>query len=268
MKKLLIFSIILALILNIHSSIAAASELFTLTLYSDANLLSYYRLVDGADTEGIRNFTSTNIVFQAGKFGNAAFYNGTTASSDTSTVFTEFSNATGSISIWFNTTSTGAVALFQQTKINDAEANMVLLKMNGCAGGGDLCMVVSSGGTNLLVANESVTGWNNGAWHNFIFTVSSTGNLFYVDGVLRAVTYYTGNATTKVFFNSPVGANNWGLGSSMAGASRSNYFRGFIDDVAVFNRALTPVEVECIALGTNCADLPASVKKASIINFE
>ena len=74
---------------------------------------------------------------------------------------------------------------------------------------------------------------NNGVWHNMVTTYDGSGTpvMMYIDGVL----------------NSSTGALTLGTASSYFGIGNASFanipFRGNIDDVGLWNRALTPTEI-------------------------
>jgi probable HAF family extracellular repeat protein len=84
-----------------------------------------------------------------------------------------------------------------------------------------------------------------GAWHHIAFVVNSGGGALYVDGVLRAAMGWSGG----LFFPTPgmpttttpllLGAYRSGNGDGAA----HEYFRGIIDDVAIWARSLSPNEI-------------------------
>jgi hypothetical protein len=91
---------------------------------------------------------------------------------------------------------------------------------------------------------NSAAGYNDNHWHFAVGSLSaSTGLSFYVDGVL------VGNnpaATTPENYNGywRIGEDN--LGNWPPPQPSSYYFSGQIDEVAIFNRVLSPLEVYAI----------------------
>ena len=76
-----------------------------------------------------------------------------------------------------------------------------------------------------------VTGFNDGRWHHGY--IDSAGSLYsiYVDGVFRASKTMTTNATAGTV---TIGRNTYG---------GVEYFPGQLDDIRIYNRALTATEV-------------------------
>lgn len=79
-----------------------------------------------------------------------------------------------------------------------------------------------------------------GNWHQVVLQYSAaTGNRIYVDGVLSAY----GDAAFSAF--------NWKTRLEIGWANRGAYFNGQIDDVAVWNEALTPAQISGLYAGTS-----------------
>ncbi len=82
----------------------------------------------------------------------------------------------------------------------------------------------------------STTTLSNSSWHLITVTQNySTGVLStYIDGILE------GSTTSSV---SPVPSPFLNIGSRSSSAGVSNYFNGYLDDVGIWNRALTSAEI-------------------------
>ena len=79
------------------------------------------------------------------------------------------------------------------------------------------------------------------AWHHVVYTRSGNENIMYIDGAPNTPVTSTGSI--------PANSGALSIGSYNSGA---NYFwKGNIDEVAVFPRALTPEEVKLIYDSTN-----------------
>ena len=91
----------------------------------------------------------------------------------------------------------------------------------------------------IVIANDL----NNGQWHHVAFADDyiSRSPKMYVDGVLQ-----TSNSHLLYYNRLPSSANadNMFIGSRGDFADYFNYFKGDIDEVAVFNRALTASEIQ------------------------
>ena len=99
-------------------------------------------------------------------------------------------------------------------------------------GGNNLAFGVSVNGTastNALLAG----GLLRGTWNHVVGTFDGTTVALYLNGVLRSTAALSGN-----LFDSTV---NLRLGSEQI--TGPNFFNGYLDDVRIYNRALTAAEV-------------------------
>ncbi len=81
--------------------------------------------------------------------------------------------------------------------------------------------------------NSTVIGKDD-VWYHLVVTWDGSDQYFYVDGVLKAT-----NATGSPDLDTPSGAVR--IGSSNGGAGG---WAGLIDEAVIYNRALTPLEVQ------------------------
>ena len=171
------------------------------------------------------NGTPTNVVFgTVGKFNKAAKFSATStsvlsipagSSGFTTSAFTE--------SMWVNTTQNCS-----GNKVIIAEKSAAKWWI-GCGGAGYFTLSISdsnniSGGT-----NTGTKLINDGTWHHVAAVVTSSGVSLYIDGQLQVFqpTTFTGSFTVN---------NSYVMGNY---ASGSFYYDGLLDEVAIWNRALT-----------------------------
>ncbi len=76
--------------------------------------------------------------------------------------------------------------------------------------------------------------WNDGNWHNIVAVKTSSQLILYVDGVASSINLYE---------DGKFGTNNHSL---IIGDRYNRYFNGTIDDVRVYNRALSSNEVTAL----------------------
>jgi len=94
---------------------------------------------------------------------------------------------------------------------------------------------VSADGTTVVNISSTTTNYASGAWHHITFVSNGVDLRLYVDGVIdctpiaHATGIYNGNATIYV-------------GSSASG----QYQDGLLDEIAIFNRALSATEIAAI----------------------
>ena len=88
---------------------------------------------------------------------------------------------------------------------------------------------------NWHLVNFPVDGSFNGVWHHLAGTYDETNLKLYIDGKLEAKTAYTGSIASSVI-SANIGRN----------AQTDQFYKGVIDDVRIYNRALTQDEIATI----------------------
>ncbi len=81
-------------------------------------------------------------------------------------------------------------------------------------------------------------------WHHFIITDSLDLTTVYVDGILIS------NITSGDFNNCYAGSNEFLIGGEND-PIENQYFTGSLDDIAIYNRALTPQEITALYQGSS-----------------
>lgn len=204
-------------------------ELFNHYLKNDANLQGYWRMENDWNDSSVNAYhlTPTNSpTFTAGKFnlaGNFASVSSQYASiADVSCPNLEISG-NQTLALWFKPTT---IAL------------MNLIGKNGATNQHQLYMD-ADGKINSNFSGLSVAGNTHplilvaAQWYFIVFTYDGTNTKIYVDNVVNSVAATgTTNDTNSPFY---FGRDNSGT-----------YLNGVIDDVAVWNRALSANEVKSI----------------------
>ena len=198
--------------------------------------LALYQLNGNAnDVSGSYNGTATNVTYGTGVFGQAGVFNGSSSYVDLSnTASINYSNIT--LSLWFKSTTqndgNGRVLIAK-----GSATNFVIFEY-----GGIIAVQIKQG----VVFNSPVTSFTNNQWYYLTFTISG-GNTFkfYLNGAWQ----WTGT-----------GAYPQNSENTQIGRSTDPYWQkwnGSIDQVRIFNEALTPLEIEalyteelCICEGT------------------
>jgi len=160
-------------------------------------------------------------------FDGSTQYLATTKSFINPTTFT--------LSLWFKTTTTsgGKLIGFDQYQTTSGQFDRHIYMTNS----GQLIFGIYNSGTQTITSPIS---YNDGYWHHVVVTLSSTaGSVLYVDGISVA-----SSATMTV----PEPHNGyWRIGydnlSGWPSAPTSYYFAGQIDDVSIYDRALSAAEV-------------------------
>lgn len=125
---------------------------------------------------------------------------------------------------------------FALDKVDDNNVRVAVWAITGANPG--------CGGSNLIEAySPSIP--NPYAWHHIVYTSNSSGNKLYVDGVQQTVTYSTGNSSTSAFIGgSSAGSSYINVGRAADGIAE--VFYGQIDDVRIYNYALTKQQIQLL----------------------
>jgi len=107
----------------------------------------------------------------------------------------------------------------------------------------------AGGGNGWFNGNSIITG---GDWHHFAGTYDGAGGKIYIDGALDATTEATGQINIET--------ENFWIGNNSQNTNR--FFHGMIDDVRLYNQALSPLHVSAIA---KSADEPVAASLISAV---
>jgi hypothetical protein len=138
------------------------------------------------------------------------------------------------LSVWFKTTSSGAIFGIQDTSTGGAASTFVPVLYIDT--GGLFRGEFWQGGVNPITSTNTYT---DGKWHQAVLTGSATTQSLYIDGVF--VNSLAGTITHLTMTNNQIGAAD--TASWPAAAAGWTYFNGSIDDVRLYSRALSSTEV-------------------------
>jgi len=214
----------------------AALELFSTPLFLDANLQAYYRLEGNSnDAKNSNNGTDTSISYSVtnAKFGQAADFPSSNAGSYIAIPVSISATHDFTLHCWVYIPSTSQLGTF--IKIGDASSGYAI----GVGSG-----TMTSNGNNLIGLYEGVS-WLDSATaigtglHMVDLVGDSSGHpKMYLDGVQ----VYSDTSNTPI-----APANSAAIGRATGSNRYFNY--GNIDDVALFNRALTAGEITSLYTG-------------------
>ncbi len=159
-----------------------------------------------------------------GLLGSALQFDGVDDTVDLATMFDPITD-TFSLSVWFNengnNTSSGQV-LFQQLNGSGQGRTLLFLRPNNTLGS-------NLGGwtPGFLAASEN-------AWHHAVLTFDGTTVRLYLDGQFDNSTVVTAEAADGIL---QLGSNR----------GNSGFFAGFMDEVVVYSRVLTELEILALA---------------------
>ncbi|GJL61425.1 MAG: hypothetical protein NPIRA04_00790 [Nitrospirales bacterium] len=147
----------------------------------------------------------------------------------------------GTISAWVKTTDTNEVIFSISNNNEDDDA--VALRIDS-SGNLEYRAYVNEAAELLVSSNAAI---NDGAWHHVAVAVNSSGNTLYIDGQKADVTYGTGSASTDRFFDDVSGLNDMRIGRNQSNDGSRWHFGGLIDDVRVYNAALSVADIAAVA---------------------
>ena len=219
------------------NGLLTTTDLSTVDYPAGTGCIALYEMNGNSnDTNNTYNGTPTNITYEGGAFDQAAVFNGSSSYIDTGLTWGGSSQI--SWSGWVNTAgginqylvadfnSSGANASFRFA-VQFHSSNVLYVGTNN-----------SGGGSGTFINFGSITNYLN-KWTHVAVTVNGTEVKAYLDGSL----FGTGTGTALA-----AGANPFVIGAYTAGSSRQN-FNGLIDQVRIFNTALTQSQVTTLARG-------------------
>lgn len=197
--------------------------LYATSLINDANLVSYWKM-DGnsRDSKGSNHGTDSAVAYAGsyGRFGQGGYYNGSTSVTTCGNTGIPMGASARTLSAWYY-------------KIGNVDWNMNTIVGWGSAAAGSYSI--------LAIYNDKVFFWDyrddvggttvipNGVWVHVCATYDGTTEKVYLNGILEG---------SKAVAINTISSNVW------IGDSPSNLpCYGYIDDVAVFSRALSAAEV-------------------------
>gem|GEM_PF-749669 len=164
----------------------------------------------------------------------------------------------GTIAGWFNVDEDRTQAIFTLTE-GSASDN----RIHVAVGPGTMTyddegfgyVIRRAGDTKLaMMVRNGEYYYTDGAWHHFAVTTGTGDNRIYIDGVSQTVAFHDGSSSTNEFsnINSPT---HMRIGSGRIGNTDESFVNGKIDDVRIYDRALSFQEIDEIYTG----DLPGPV---------
>lgn len=214
-------------------------------LISTTSLSAYYKLNGNLNgTVGPTPLSAPNgVTYSTGKFGDAngsASFNGTTTYLSSSVPDSAYAGSGGNISVmlWIYPTSTGIAATYDITNYFNGTAGWRLRMVGNGVSGQNL--VAQIAGTTLTGPIIPINTWTQ---IGFTYNNNANGFILYVNGSAVATGGTAGMNTTGVSFNFRIGRSHLNTGAA-------NWYPGLVDDVNIWQRALTSTEVATLAL--NC----------------
>lgn len=230
-----------------------AIELFSNSLYSDANLVAYYRLEDLTDAKGGSSWTNSGATSVAGKFNNGYDFESGSSTFMKMALPAGVKVANPTFHAWFNMESTGGthVILAGTPKGTTADGRGFTLRVTTTG----LAQVRKGEGDGSFTTLSGVTTMSTGIWYMLDATYDGSTLKIYLNGrldnsVSDAVAI---DWTDNVSGVGPDPAQLYlgGDRNNTAGTDANiNFADGIIDDVAIFSRALTDAEIYSLYTST------------------
>jgi len=224
------------------NSAGAACTTDTVQILGDTSCVAYYKMNDATDETGSYDGTATNVNFNvAGKFGNAGEFNG--SSSKITNTNQVIPNGATSFSFWYNPSGATSVQYIIGSGVATASKGISVAYTGST---GTFGVVILKGVTALAANFSGTTAYSNTDWHNVsvIWDGTTTSNAvkIYVNGSLEA----EGTSNTS---SASIGAyTTFGIG----GVNGGGYAKGKIDQVRIFDRAITANEVTTLYNEVQC----------------
>ncbi len=229
---------------EIASAFGAGSAGHCVSIAPPANLVSWYRAEFTAkDSIGSNHGTLQNGASLAtGMIGQAFSFDGINDSVNIPAASSLNVGAQATFAFWMRPDPSNPMnACCQGLVVRD---NMSIEIANPFGVPVGIIFGASNGGTNVHTSDVVGTGFpvTAGQWHHVVGTYDGTAVRLYVDGLERAAAPLTGTIP-------PIGAGGFLTIGSEDGHTLcpscvgTRYFHGMIDDVQIFNRALSSAEV-------------------------
>jgi hypothetical protein len=200
------------------------------------------------------NYGATPVSDRFGKANSAFFFDGLTNYIDISSIASQLNGVrTGSISIWFKTDETvRSKFLFTYHKDTSSVSYIVLGHFTGYLSAESIsATIIPSVSFGDIKGNDY---YMDGIWHHALFVMGTNFNALYMDGEKVSLTYrhepsvFTGDSNSgNILWTDIAGAL---IGKSITPGDSGYNFKGSMDDIRVYNRALSDEEINQIYTGT------------------
>ena len=215
----------------------------TVQILGDTSCIAYYKMSDATDETGSYDGTPTNVNFNvAGKFGNAGEFNGSSSKINTG-VTNAFDLQTFSVSAWINLNNSSSQT-FVCNFGTDSQPNGLgwAFQINGSG-------QLSFGDAYGPGVVGSVLATNTWIHVVSVCNVSTGEQTIYLNGQQDATrNNYSGIAYVAGGF--PAGSRRLTIGE--LGGNNVTWLNGKIDQVRIFNKAITATEVETLYNEVQC----------------
>lgn len=177
------------------------------------------------------NGTRTLVRPSNAKIGQGMYFNGLSSYVTVANpALDDFGTGDMTVSAWIKTSNTASSDILDNKTSGSNSAGFTMeLTATG------LVQMRLANGTTQASSNSTVAV-NNGKWHYIVGVRNATGHYIYIDGV-RNGTVQTGSSGWNISSSQPLMIGTYTVGGG------AQMFLGTIDDVRIYNRALSPAEI-------------------------
>ena len=203
----------------------------TLQVLGDTSCIATYRFEnDEVDLSGNYDLTGNAIQYAAGRYGQAASFNGSSSYAAITSSPPQPSSGLLSASVWVKSSSTSRQEIFEFEVSDGGSGFQEYLSLENFGYNGTNSIRCTY--NNSQVTNTNSQAVSDGLWHHFVVSVGSSTLKVYKDGSEIASGSIT--ATQKTVLSLNVGFRRY---------NTDLYFNGEIDQFRIFNKELSAAEV-------------------------
>ena len=217
-----------------------------------------------ADLSGNNNTgTITGATWASGKVNGALSFNGTSNYVSMGTpAALNFGTGSFTVMSWFKTSDTVFQRMVNAGANNwDNGFELSFDETGSCPNSTTGCVTAAIGGgtgANSVSFGSTVHTFADGAWHQAVLVVDQTGNTaqLYIDGVVQSVTERSSTCTTGTAVTSiniagcsslnatSISTEPFTVGAMRSGSTTGNPFHGSLDEIRVYNSALSSSQIQ------------------------
>lgn len=171
--------------------------------------------------------------------GNTGTFNGATGVMVSNHNALNFGASDFTVSCWVKTGTTTRMMLWQESGKIGSGDNQTWLRMGDNATDRRLRFTIEDNTGSTIINMGAAAFIADNAWHHVVAVRQGTTTTVYIDGVQRG----TGTAANlKVVSND----QNFKIGVQEGATSNSSFFNGELDDMIIYNKALTLAEIQAL----------------------
>ena len=240
--------------LIICTVILLAGVLASSALAVDPNLVAWYTFDEGSgatvhDSAHGYNGTINGATWAAGKVGGGMSFDGVNDYIDvmdnSSLRFTQNSNFT--LSAWVNPTAATGISGILGKFQTDSKKGLFTYDIEWFADTQNFGFGICSSGYSFVNPSTPTGSAPAGSWSHVACVYTNRNMEIYINGELLSTGYFPYETGTNTADNS------LGIGARLVGYGAERYLEGSLDDIRIYNRALTAGEIKNIPEPTTIA---------------